>query len=162
MKKQYISKSEINSLLSKVRERWNVSIPKVKKMLSIELDKGILYVSEQLRIVKVKSNDDYELLPFLADKDILSLFPSIKVDMGAIKHVCNGANIMRPGIVYFSNFNANDIVVVKDEMHEQYIAVGVALIDSKDAISKDKGQIVKNMHYVSDPFWNAYKELAKM
>jgi PUA domain protein len=35
--------------------------------------------------------------------------------MGAVKFVCNGAKIMRPGITKFDTFKKDDIVIVKDQ-----------------------------------------------
>jgi len=78
--------------------------------------------------------------------------------MGAIRFVCNGAKIMRPGIVSMEEFNQDDIVVVKDDRHGKYIAVGVALVASKEAQAMSKGHIIDNMHYVSDKFWDVCKK----
>ena len=40
--------------------------------------------------------NDY--LPFLSETETLEKFPSVTVDMGAVKFMCKGANLMRPGI----------------------------------------------------------------
>ena len=53
-------------------------------------------------VTAVKIGED--ILPFLGDVPILEKFPYVIVDMGAIKFVCKGANIMRPGITKFSDF----------------------------------------------------------
>jgi len=78
--------------------------------------------------------------------------------MGAIRFICNGANVMRPGIVSTDEFNKDDIVVVKDNKHGKYLAVGIALVASKEVQTMLKGQVINNMHYVSDKFWKSYKE----
>jgi PUA domain protein len=79
--------------------------------------------------------------------------------MGAVKYVCNGANIARPGIVKFEIFLKDKIVIVKDKDHQKSLAVGISLYDSEKAMSLSKGHIINNMHYVGDKFWNLYKEL---
>ena len=64
------------------------------------------------------------------------------------------ARTMRPGIVHFESFNRNDIVVIKDEEHDKPLAIGIAIEDSKTAISLSKGYIINNLHYVGDKFWD--------
>ncbi len=81
------------------------------------------------------------------------------VDMGAVKFVCNGANIMRPGITKFTEFEKGQIVCVIEESQKKYLAVGKSLLSSQEAKSNTKGEVVKNMHYISDKFWNIGKEI---
>jgi PUA domain protein len=99
-------------------------------------------------------------LPFLGRTEVLEKFPSVIVDSGSIKFICNGAKILRPGIVEFSQFKKNDIVVAKEEKYGKYLSVGLAFVDSIDAKELQKGQIINNLHYVSDKFWNAFKEIS--
>ncbi|GIU70965.1 MAG: RNA-binding protein [Candidatus Nitrosocaldaceae archaeon] len=159
MKKQYISKSNIVEIIEEAKRLWKIDLPKVKKMLSIELDKGYLLISDDIKMIKVNIDNKYTLLPFLADKELLAKFPSIEVDMGAVKAVCNGASIMRPGIVSMEQFSKDDVVCIKDEKHKQYLAVGIALMDSKEAEGLEKGLVIKNLHYIGDKFWEVYKEV---
>jgi PUA domain protein len=80
--------------------------------------------------------------------------------MGAVKFVCNGAKIMRPGITKFDSFKKDDIVIVKDQTYGKSLAVGIALDDSEIATSKSKGYVIDNLHYISDKFWEVHKEIA--
>lgn len=80
--------------------------------------------------------------------------------MGAVKFVCNGAKIMRPGITKFDSFKKDDIVIVKDHTYGKSLAVGIALDDSEIATSKSKGYVIDNLHYISDKFWEVHKEIA--
>jgi malignant T-cell-amplified sequence len=89
----------------------------------------------------------------------LEYFPTVNVDMGAVKFVCNGANIMRPGITSFDIFKKDDIVTVKDQAHAKILAVGIAVEDSQVAVTRSKGCIINNLHYISDKVWEAYKEI---
>ena len=79
--------------------------------------------------------------------------------MGAVKFVCNGARIMRPGITKFDTFKKDDIVIVKDQNYEKSLAAGIALDDSEIAASKLKGYVIDNLHYISDKFWEVHKEI---
>jgi malignant T-cell-amplified sequence len=99
------------------------------------------------------------IVPFLGKPQELHRFPSVTIDMGAIKFVCNGAKVMRPGIVHFDSFKNGDIVMVKDQIHGRALAVGLALKDSETAKAMSKGYIIDNLHYISDKMWEAYKEI---
>ena len=79
----------------------------------------------------------------------------VVVDMGAIKFVTNGADIMGPGIVDADpNIKENDLVWVCDEKYRKPLAVGVALVSGEAMRSKKTGKAVKNIHYVGDELWN--------
>ena len=53
-------------------------------------------------LARIKFDDEY--LPFLSETILLEKFPRVVVDIGAVKFVCNGANVMRPGIKSYSKF----------------------------------------------------------
>ena len=132
-------------------------VPKVKsiKVYEVEKDRRLLLADETVA-VQIQNS----IVPFLGGKpEVLQRFPSVTVDMGAVKFVCNGAKVMRPGITNFDSFKKGDIVVVKDQTHGKALAVGVALEDSETAKAMPKGYIVENLHYISDKMWEAYKEI---
>ena len=95
MKSNLISKSETSALLKKISEEWNIEFPKMKnvKVHQISNDAQII-TGEGLKILKI--NEDY--FPFLSETEMLKKFPNVEVDMGAVKFMCKGANLMRPGI----------------------------------------------------------------
>ena len=100
------------------------------------------------------------IVPFVgATGTILSQFPSVTVDMGAVKFVCNGAKVMRPGITQFGSFKKGGVVIVKDQVHGKVLASGLALEDSETAKSMEKGYVIENLHYISDELWEAFKEI---
>ena len=159
MKTYVISKKETEKVLGLLNKTWtNISIPKIKniKVFEIEFDKSIVVIDT---VVGVFIKNEL-ILPFLGRTDILKDFPSIKVDSGSIKFICNGAKILRPGIVEFGSFIKNDIVAVKDERFEKYISVGLALEDSAIAENLQKGYVIDNLHFVGDKFWDAFKEIS--
>ena len=159
MKTYVISKKETEKVINILNKNWkNISIPKIKniKVFEIENDKSIVVIDS---IIGVHINNDI-VVPFLGKIEILKDFPSITVDSGSIKFICNGAKVLRPGIVKFENFNKNDIVVIKDEKFGKYLAVGLALEDSLSAEKLEKGYVIDNLHFVGDKFWNAFKEIS--
>ncbi len=158
-----LSKSETADLLEKISSTWPQDVvPKVKSIKVCEVEEGkyLLVADENVVAVKIQHNDNDIIIPFLAvNPEILQRFPSVTVDMGAVKFVCNGAKVMRPGITNFDSFKKGDIVVVKDQTHGKALAVGIALDNSEVAKAMTKGYVVDNLHYVSDKMWEAYKEI---
>lgn len=150
-----------------MRERWPAgAVPKIKTFKVYEVDESKhLLSSDEITCVLVKANNNNDdnnvvIIPFLGGKpEMLVQFPSVKVDMGAIKFVCNGAKVLRPGIVEFGSFRKGDIVTVQDPTHGKMLAVGIALEDSEAAKAMQKGYVVDNMHYISDKIWEAHKEM---
>ena len=79
--------------------------------------------------------------------------------MGAVKFMCNGANVMRPGIKNYSEFSKDEIVCVVEESQNKFLAVGKSLVDSSEMEQISKGEIIKNLHYISDKFWEISKTI---
>ncbi len=144
-------------MLDKIRGLWpDGTVPKVKSFRMYEVDETRrLLVSEEISAVQV--NDS--IVPFLGRPELVQKFPSVTVDMGAVRFVCNGAKVLRPGITAFDSFKKGDIVAVKDQTHGKMLAVGVALEDSEAAKSMAKGYVVDNLHYIGDKVWEASKEV---
>jgi len=81
--------------------------------------------------------------------------PKVVVDVGAVKHIVNGADVMAPGIVRAEgDFARGDLVVVVDERRERPLCVGVALVDKSELASMSRGKVIENLHYVGDKIWN--------
>lgn len=80
---------------------------------------------------------------------------TVTVDMGAIRFVSNGADIMSPGIVDASEgIEAGDIVLIIDETHGKPLAIGISLIDGEEMVENDSGKAIETKHYVGDEIWN--------
>lgn len=103
-----------------------------------------------------------EVLPTLLFQEFVSHASRIVVDMGAIPHVCNGADVMAPGIVRVEGeFTKGDLVLVVDETHGKPLAVGESLSDSASVRNTKQGAVVRNVHFVSDKIWNFAKALTE-
>ncbi|MEM3010408.1 MAG: DUF1947 domain-containing protein [Candidatus Bathyarchaeia archaeon] len=100
------------------------------------------------------------LFPTLLFNEALEFLPKVVVDMGAVPHVCNGADVMVPGIVRVEgSFSKDNIVLITDVQHGKPIAVGTALLDSKDMKNITHGKAVKNIHHIGDKLWNKLKKI---
>jgi len=98
-----------------------------------------------------------KLMPSLKFTKAIDSLPRVIVDMGAVKHIVNGADIMRPGIKDVpGDFRKNDLVVILDEKFGKPIALGVAEIDSTEMKRVSKGNVIRTVHYVGDDLWKNF------
>lgn len=90
-------------------------------------------------------------LKLLLKENLLKL---VTVDMGAVKFVAGGADVMRPGIKAIdAGVNNGDFVVVVDETHKKPLAVCQALFSGDDIMKMEKGKVLKSVHHVGDELW---------
>ncbi len=156
MKSNLISKSETVTLLKTISEKWGMEFPKIKNLRVHQIaDEAQIITGQGIKILRI--NDEY--LPFLSETQMLERFPHVTVDMGAVKFMCKGANVMRPGIKSHNEFETEKIVCIIEESQHKFIAVGKSLVSSSELESMEKGEIVKNMHYISDKFWEIGKTI---
>jgi len=100
--------------------------------------------------------------PFLTIRGLLA-YPAarrwVTVDMGAVKFVYNGADVMAPGIVDADPaIKVGDIVWVRDEKNLRPLAVGEALMAGPEMVASEKGKAVRSIHHVGDPLWKLDEE----
>lgn len=139
-------KLDINQLLDTNKPKIELAEAGVAK---------IYYVNGRPLVASLRDT----LVPTLLFERALMLLPKITVNMGAVPHICNGADLMAPGIVKIERaFSADDYVLVVDERHHKPLAIVVALTDSLTVRSLKHGKVARNVHYVGDGLW---KELKK-
>lgn len=156
MKSNLISKSETSELLGTISRKWNMDMPKIKNVKVYEIsDDAQMISSKEFKILRI--GDEY--IPFLTEIKLLEKFPYVTVDMGAVKFMCNGANVMRPGIKEFSDFKEEQVVCVVEESQHKFLAVGKSLVSSEELKTMEKGEVIKSMHYISDKYWETGKTL---
>lgn len=158
-KKRTLKSSEARQLLQDFKTKFPKSTVDHQGKQMIEemlVDHGkLFFISDKPFAL---SRDD-RLFPTLSNEEVLRVLPSIIVDMGAIPHICNGADIMRPGIREIQGeFEKGDTILVKDMRFGKSIAIGVAEISSEIMRVTPKGKAAQNAHYVGDRFWEAMKK----
>jgi PUA-domain protein len=114
-------------------------------------DMGLVFVNGEVDAFIIEGD------AFLTVRGLLK-YPSTKsyvtVDMGAIRFVINGADIMGPGIVEADlAVQPGDLVWVRDEKNRKPLAVGRALITGKEMAAKKPGKAIKNLIFVGDKLW---------
>jgi PUA domain protein len=156
LKSNLISKTDTVLVLKDISEQWRLELPKIKNLKIYELDDNAkIMVGDGITALKVGQT----YLPFLTDTKSLERFPNVTVDMGAVKFMCDGANVMRPGIRSFSEFENGQLVCIVEESQKKFLAVGRALVSSSELQTMTKGVVIENLHYVSDKYWEIKKSL---
>ena len=154
MKSNLISKTETTALLKIVSEKWKMEFPKIKNLKVHQIsNEAQIIIGNGIKILKT----DEEYLPFLTEIEMLKKFPNVMVDVGAIKFMCKGANLMRPGIKKFTEFEKDQLVCIIEESHHKFLAVGKAIVSSTELETMEKGEVIQNIHYISDKFWETGK-----
>lgn len=95
----------------------------------------------------------------------LLVFPASKravtVDMGAVRFLYNGADVMAPGIVEADpGIREGDIVWVRDEKNRRPLSVGRAIMDGPTMAREEKGKAIETIHHVGDEIWRLDEEEA--
>ncbi|MCK5398346.1 MAG: DUF1947 domain-containing protein, partial [Thermoplasmata archaeon] len=79
----------------------------------------------------------------------------VTVDMGAVKFLANGADVMAPGVVDADPEVKKGMPVwVRDEKNKRALVIGIALMDAQEMIYASSGKAVKTHHYVGDKIWD--------
>jgi PUA-domain protein len=95
----------------------------------------------------------------------LLAFPATKravtVDMGAVRFLYNGADVMAPGITDADPaIRVGDIVLVCDEKNRRPLSVGRAILDGPTMAREEKGKAIETIHHVGDEIWRLGEEEA--
>ncbi|MBI4918902.1 RNA-binding protein [archaeon] len=144
-----LSKSEVKELNVKLKELYNLEEFFNKKDILILEDNLIKKDNELLFFYH--ENNPVPTLKLLMKNNFLK---KITVDMGAVKFVINGADIMRKGIKKIDEtIKKGDYVTVIDETHSKPLAVGVALLNYAEMQKQTEGKSIQNIHRVGDELW---------
>ncbi len=148
-------------LLTTTSQQLKVPLPLEDKHLRVErvdlpATGALILLNDEAAFIQV----DDEVFPTLLNAVALKALPSLTVDMGAVPYICNGADVMAPGLVKIEgDFAAGDIVVVVEERFAKPIAVVKALVDARDVAAQKRGKVAITRHYIGDRFWEACKRL---
>jgi len=161
-KRHFLRDKEAKKLLENASRRLKTALEEcfsgMPKVEVVEVDFGEVYLLNSEPAL-FKSGE--QIYPTLLFKEVFGFLPKVVVDMGAVPHVCNGADVMAPGILRFEGeFVKGDIVLVVDEKYGKAIAIGEILYSADEMVKVRHGAVVKNIHYVGDKVWKTIKGLA--
>ncbi len=156
IKRLSIRKRDRRILLNRISEALSInaeekfgSKPKIE---IIEMEEEKIYLLNDKPLLA--SLGDI-IFPTLLFKEYVDCLPKVIVDMGAVPHICNGADVMAPGIIDINGeFKEKALVAVVDERNRRPIAIAQALVGSEGVKVARKGKVFKNLHYVGDEIWD--------
>jgi len=155
VRRRFLKAREVRLLLREARSQLGVEIPlgRVEEG-RISEDVRLFFVEERPLLLRIGGR----LLPTLLYREVLEHLPAVVVDMGAVPYICRGADVMAPGITEVKGeFEKDELVVVRDERYGKALALGLSLFSSAEVREMRKGKAIKNLHYVGDEVWDAYK-----
>ena len=155
-KRHLLKKREHKEEIARIEQEIGSSITQLDTKTQIEggiLDDGsrILLLDGEI----IFFEHEGRMFPALrALLDGLIDVPRVTVDMGAVRFVVNGADIMRPGITEIdSRVKENGIVVIVDENHGKPLAVGVSKMSAQSLKAASGGKVIKSIHHINDDLW---------
>lgn len=160
-RRYFLKAKDAKALSEKASEKLKVNLEQIfKAKVNLELIQTefaeIYLINGKPSLVRIGKN----VFPTLVFNEFSASSPKVFIDMGAVPHVCNGANVMAPGIVRFEGeFREGDFVLVMDEKYGKPIAVGESIYDVDTAKKATHGTVVRNVHFVGDKIWNFIKQL---
>lgn len=158
MKRYQLKKSQIRQLILELEIKLRIPLEMrgAKSVEVFNLRNDLEMINFENKFFIIKSSQWVVPIISLADQFNLK---KVVVDMGAVSHVVNGADIMAPGVVRVDeSIKKDDIVAVADERYGKIIAIGLALVGG-ESMKAPKGKVVKNLHYVGDDIWQKWREL---
>jgi len=161
-RRHFLKAGEAKALLNKASEKLKVDLEQIfKAKINLELVETEFAKIFLINGKPILAKNGENVFPTLAFNEFFDLASKVVVDMGAVPHLCNGANVMAPGIIRFEGeFRRGDYVFVVDEKHGKPLAVGEIMYDTAEAKEVKHGIVVKNIHFVGDKIWNFVKQLA--
>jgi len=163
--RHFLSSKEVKKLHKELKLRFGSSLdaflgtkPQIERIV-LDNNEELLAINKIVSFWK-RGEIYVPLLKLLIDRVVQ--LKTVVVDMGAIKFVTNGADVMRPGIRQIDpTIHAGDIVVVVDENNARPLAVTQALLDAPQMEGTKGGKVLKNLHTISDFLWEFSKEFGK-
>ncbi|MBW9223506.1 RNA-binding protein [Methanothermococcus sp. SCGC AD-155-E23] len=152
-RRHYLKKKELKKILEELRDTLGVEIPgKVKGELVVVDKYEVVLIDGEPTAFKVEGRF-YPTLHCIMRYNVER--GRVVVDMGAVKFLAKGADVMAPGIVDADeSIKEGDIVFAVDETHNKPLIVGRALMDGATMKNARRGRAIKTLHHVGDPIWN--------
>ncbi|MFN4133521.1 MAG: DUF1947 domain-containing protein [Candidatus Hadarchaeales archaeon] len=154
IQRRHLRKDEIKEMIKSFPPGLE-DLKQTKNVEIIETDDAKIILFNQEPIL---FSHEEKLLPLLTSSVVTKL-PKVVIDMGAVPHIANGADVMAPGVVSADESIAlGQAVTVVDERHGRELAVGIALIPGREMKGKS-GKVVKTIHHIGDKIWKLARSL---
>jgi PUA-domain protein len=151
-KRYHLKKKKLKEFKDKLGP-YSSLIPSKSKVEILESDLPDLILVDGDPLIMILDDEPFPTLKGALKHPIESQV--VVVDMGAVKFMASGADVMSPGIVEADpQIQEGDTVIVVDENHHKPLAMGTAIINGQEMVENNKGKAVKTLHYIGDKIWN--------
>ncbi len=151
MARRRLSKKGIRELNERLAA-FGVAFSKKDCVELVSLEAGTFTVVNGVPAFVEFEGEFFPHLKFL--QGVRTSLPRLTVDQGAVPFICDGADVMRPGVVRIDEgVVADGLVIVVDEQHGRPLAVCRSVLDAAAMRAAEKGKVALNIHYVGDVFW---------
>ncbi len=152
MKKQ-LSKTDVEKINQEISEQFGISdfFGRKDRMMLADVNHKLYVLRDDVPVFFYLENKLVPTLKLLLQKQFLK---QVVVDMGAVKFVSSGADVMRPGIVELDHaIKKEELVVVVDQTHKKPLCVARALFSGEEIFRMAQGKVLKSLHWVGDLVW---------
>jgi PUA domain protein len=154
MKRVALKAKEVKHLLKSFLHEYPLAQEIFKIRSRIEYtkigDARLLYVGGRPLVLEIEDSR----IPTLIFQEVLDSLSGVIVDMGAVPHICRGADVMAPGVRGIEGtFGEGTVIRVLDERYRKVLSIGISLLSSAEMADMKQGRVVKNLHYVGDDIW---------
>ncbi len=149
--RKLLRKKEIKELNEEIKQLYSYpDCCSVKE--KVEVRDNLIYVNDEPAFFTYQDKK-VPTLKFLLKNNFMK---KTTVDMGAVKFVTGGADVMRPGITKIDeDIQKDDLVAVIDETHSKPLAVCQSMFSGEEIQNMTSGKVLKNIHYIGDDIWNS-------
>jgi len=157
--KRQLREKEIKKILSEFKASYSLNEKTFSQKPKAELaeagNEALIFINNRPVILRKGG----KLFPTLTFNEVLETLPKAVVDMGAIPHICNGADIMAPGIRSIEGtFQEGATILIVDEKFRKNLAIGSALVNSSQMKEAKQGKVITNIHFVGDNVWQILRQ----
>ncbi len=151
-KRYFLQKKKLKKITQELGD-YSDLIPEKAKVELLEVDPNPIILVNGQPVIMLIDEKPFPTLKGAMTLDLKSKY--VVVDMGAVKFMANGADVMSPGVVDADpNIQEGDTVVIVDETHRKPLAVGISVITGPEMVENDKGKATKTIHYIGDKIWD--------
>jgi PUA-domain protein len=152
VKKRYFLKKKKIKEIKKELGEYGSLINNKDSVELLEVDPNDFVLVNGKPYIIIINNKPYPTLKAALNEDLNA--KTVVVDMGAVKFMTNGADVMSPGITEADeNIQEGDIVLVVEESHHKPLVIGKSLITGPEMEENDNGKAIETIHYIGDDIW---------
>lgn len=149
-----LRQKEIRAMAEKLEHMLGVKV--FDESATVDMAEGpgfhVVFVDGEIRGLVFEDGTEFLTVRGLLRYSATKRF--VTVDMGAVKYVANGADVMGPGIVEADpGIAEGDLVWIRDVKNKRPLAIGRALMSGDDLAKKGKGKAISSVHHVGDRIW---------